>query len=95
MLFKMFMLSAIIAQTAWAVGTVFGIKGWGMALAVISLILMCLFWFGSGIIAGISQLERTPVVRCADGKGEVRYTLKLGPFGYTVVIPEAGKDARE
>lgn len=65
-------------------------------LSCITVSVLAIIFMGAGMISGLKQLEHARFVETIDGKEEVRINLKLGPFVYTINIPESeGKDKEQ
>ncbi|GAB6178558.1 hypothetical protein JCM16814_34490 [Desulfobaculum senezii] len=64
----------------------------GTLVLTFGIMLMCMFWFAGGIITAFKNLEHTPVYQVNDGSNNVKMTLKLGAFSYTVIVPETKEE---
>lgn len=86
---NLLVLSSLCGVVAYLAMNVFGLRGIAVSLATISMCFMCVFWFAAGMLGAYKGIDSCEMHRVEDGKNEVRITLKLGPWGYTVVVPES------
>jgi hypothetical protein len=73
---------------AYAGAYVFGVNGWSMVAVVVAFSL----WTGGLLFAGpviaYKELSHVKMRKVIDGEEKCLITLKLGPLGYTIEVPE-------
>lgn len=57
--------------------------------------LLAIMFMAAGMVSGLKQLEYTKFVETIDGKEDVYVSLKLGPFTYTINIPEKKENSKQ
>ena len=66
----------------------FGLNGWSQVAVIVAFAL----WTGAllcvGPIVAYKELAHVKMRKIVDGEEKCFVTLKLGPFGYTIEIPE-------
>ncbi|MGE4298930.1 MAG: hypothetical protein AB7E47_12960 [Desulfovibrionaceae bacterium] len=86
------LLTCLIILCAGVFSGMFFGKPWPMCVAIgIALLLWTVFAVTGGAVAAYKSLEHTRFRHVEDGTQRCLITLHLGPFSYTVEVPEAQK----
>ncbi|EHJ49566.1 phage tail-host specificity protein [Solidesulfovibrio carbinoliphilus subsp. oakridgensis] len=84
-------LCVILAGLGHMGAYVFGLNGWSVVAVILALALWTAGVMASSMIVSVKQLEHVKIRKIVDGEEKVLVTLRLGPFGYTIDVPEEVK----
>ena len=81
----------MLVGLGWAGAQVFGLNGWSAIAVIVAFALWTGAILSAGPIIAFKELTHAKMRKIVDGEEKCFVTLKLGPFGYTIEVPEEVK----